>query len=199
MQPLVKGDSQYTLNSAIVPRATDLHIELVKRARTNDRSAQFDLYRMYSRAMYNTAFRITGNTASAEDVLQESFLSAFQSLDGYRADASFGHWLKTIVINKSISTLRKESRLSLIENTSELERADDPYPDDQTYEVERIRLAMARLPDGFRTVLSLYLLEGYDHQEIGEILGVTESTSKSQYKRAKDRLKLLLESEVTYG
>jgi RNA polymerase sigma factor (sigma-70 family) len=151
--------------------------------------------------MYNTAFRITGNTASAEDVLQESFLSAFQSLDTYREDASFGHWLKKIVVNKAITVMRKESRLELRENDDDLDMPEphDHPGEDMDFEVNRIRQAMEQLPDGFRTVLSLYLLEGYDHKEIGEILNITESTSKSQYKRAKDKLRALLEKEVYYG
>lgn len=147
--------------------------------------------------MYNVGFRITGNEADAEDVLQESFMSAFKNLDSYRGDASFGSWIKKIVINKAINTLKK--------------RKMELWPDDKNFDVpteesegeympelsvDRVKVAIQELPDGYRSVLSLYLLEGYDHQEIGEIMGITESTSKSQLNRAKSKLKELLMNKV---
>lgn len=157
----------------------------------NDRDAQFDLYKKYNAAMYNTALRITGKTALAEDVIQESFLSAFQSLVFYRGEASFGSWLKRIVINKAITLAKRESRWDLVEDEDRLD-VEDERPEEPDYDVQAVRKAMERLPDGFRTVLSLYLLEGYDHQEIAEILNISESTSKTQYMRAKEKLRQLL-------
>lgn len=172
-------------------RAINIHSDLIERAVKNDRNAQFELYKKYNRAMYNTALRITNNTALAEDVLQESFLSAFQSLVFYRGEASFGSWLKRIVINKAISAVRKESKLEFTEDDSKLDTIELQI-EEPDYDVDRVKRAMEELPDGFRTVLNLYLFEGYDHQEIAEILGITESTSKTQYKRAKERLRALL-------
>lgn len=152
--------------------------------------------------MFNTALRITGGQAEAEDVLQEAFTSAFKNLSGYREDASFGAWLKRIVVNKALNQVQKSKKdLMLVSEDNIMDVADDDWHDrpEPAYSVESIKMAMGELPTGFRTVLSLYLFEGYDHKEISEILGITESTSKTQYKRAKDKLKTILTQEVNYG
>lgn len=144
--------------------------------------------------MYNTGYRIVNDKDEAEDVLQEAFISAFNSLDTYRGDSTFGAWLKRIVINKAINQLNKRKTERIPEDdrwdvkSEEVEDALEGYP----FTVEKVRAAIEALPDGYRSVLSLYLLEGYDHAEIGEILGVTESTSKSQFNRAKKKLKEIL-------
>ncbi len=172
------------------PGVINLHDELIDRCKTGDREAHYKVYKLYAKAMYNVCFRITGRDDDAEDVLQEAFISAFRSLHNYRGDSTFGAWLKRIVINKAINALQK--------------RKHDPLPDDEQWDlaeeeatpeyadsltVERVKRAIHSLPDGYRTVLSLYLLEGYDHQEIGEIMGISESTSKSQLNRAKNKLR----------
>lgn len=150
--------------------------------------------------MFNTALRITGEQTNAEDVLQEAFISAFQNLKSYRADASFGAWLKRIVINKALNHVQKMKKDLMLAEQVEEDRVDEwEEKSDPIYSVECVKRAMDQLPSGFRTVLSLYLFEGYDHKEISEILGITESTSKSQYKRAKDKLKVILKQEVNYG
>lgn len=177
----------------------DINAPLVERCRLNDRQAQAELYRRYAKAMFNVALRITGDYAEAEDVLQESFLSAFRELSGYKGDSSFGAWLKRIVVNKSINCLRQR-RLQLVpledfhHDAAPVEAAaphasDDD--DDVQYRADVLRRCVQELPDGYRVVLSLYLLEGYDHLEIASILGITESTSKSQYSRARTRLREL--------
>lgn len=141
--------------------------------------------------MYNVGYRITGNEADAEDVLQEAFISAFGNLDNYRGDASFGSWIKKIVINKAINLLKKRKWEAMPEEFDVPEETGDVEYMPQL-NVDKVRQAIQQLPDGYRSVLSLYLLEGYDHQEIGEIMGITESTSKSQLNRAKNKLKELL-------
>jgi RNA polymerase sigma factor (sigma-70 family) len=162
-----------------------------------DQDAHYRLYKLYSRSMYNVAHRIVGNEDDATDVLQEAFISAFRNLESYRADATFGAWIKRIVVNKSINALQR--------------RKFEPIPDDDRWDVaeeeapteygdgltvERVKKSIEQLPDGYRSVLSLYLLEGYDHQEIGEIMGISESTSKSQLNRAKSKLRELLTGKV---
>jgi RNA polymerase sigma factor (sigma-70 family) len=171
----------------------DIHYDLILQCKAGDREAHYKIYRLYSRAMYNVSFRITGREEDAEDALQESFISAFRSLESYRGDASFGAWLKRIVVNKSINILKKRRHELLPVD----EDFDIPEPEDnsgyrESLTIEKVKAAINELPDGYRTVLSLYLLEGYDHQEIGEILKVSESTSKSQLNRAKNKLKELL-------
>ncbi|WP_421869924.1 RNA polymerase sigma factor [Marinoscillum sp.] len=174
---------------------------MINRCKEGDPGAQYELYRLYSRAMFNTALRICGNREEAEDVLQEAFLNAFKHIDSYREDATFGAWLKRIVVNKSITSLRKNQKETLMmEEVAELEEESMSIGDEVTgLSVERVKTALMDLPKGFRSVLSLYLFEGYDHKEISDILGITESTSKSQYKRAKDKLKIILKQEVKYG
>jgi len=178
-------------------KATNIHEELIARCRDGERSAFQRIYQLYSRSMYNVAYRIVGNEDDADDVLQESFISAFNNLDHYRGDATFGAWLKRIVINKAINVLKRKKMEALPED----DRWDVPEesleePEYEELTVERVKKAIQQLPDGYRSVLSLYLLEGYDHQEIGEILGVSESTSKSQLNRAKNKLRELLNSAV---
>jgi RNA polymerase sigma factor (sigma-70 family) len=148
--------------------------------------------------MYNVGFRIVNNTEEAEDVLQEAFTSAFRNLHHYRGDSTFGAWLKRIVINKAINYLhkRKAERMPEDERWDVHEEEEENILEGFPFSVEQVRSAIERLPDGYRSVLSLYLLEGYDHAEIGEIMGITESTSKSQFNRAKKKLKDLLEEGV---
>lgn len=170
-----------------------LNEDLIARCKTGDQAAHERLYKLYSRAMYNVCYRILGDTDDASDVLQEAFISAFKSLDHYRGDAPFGAWLKRIVVNKAINFLSRRKHEPLPESDRFDVAEEEPqtvYADDLT--VERVKRAIHQLPDGYRSVLSLYLLEGYDHQEIAEIMGISESTSKSQLNRAKSRLRELL-------
>ncbi|MBT9391942.1 RNA polymerase sigma factor [Hymenobacter sp. NST-14] len=172
---------------------TDINAPLVERCRLGDRRAQAEIYKRYSKAMFNASLRITGDYAEAEDVLQEAFLSAFRELHSYKGDSSFGSWLKRIVINKSINCLRNR-RLSLVplgeqHDGAAADSADHgPDPEITSWRADVVRRCVQELPDGYRVVLTLYLLEGYDHAEIAGILNITESTSKSQYSRARKKL-----------
>ena len=172
---------------------TDINAPLVERCRLGDRRAQAEIYKRYSKAMFNASLRITGDYDEAEDVLQEAFLSAFRELHSYKGDSSFGSWLKRIVINKSINCLRNR-RLQLVplgeqHDAAGPETADfGPENEEMHWRADVVRRCVQELPDGYRVVLSLYLLEGYDHAEIAGILGITESTSKSQYSRARKKL-----------
>ncbi len=162
-----------------------------------DRGAQQKLYNLYAKAMYNICYRMTNDADEAADVLQEAFISAFNNLGSYKGTASFGSWLKRIVVNKAINHLRSK-RLDLVALDEVEPVAEVAVEDKSLYlNVERIKSCIELLPDGYRVVFSLYLLEGYDHQEIGEILGISVSTSKSQYNRAKAKLRQLLMSQYT--
>ena len=146
--------------------------------------------------MYNICYRILGDEAQAEDALQEAFVSAFQNLEHFEGRASFGAWLKRIVVNTSVSHLKKRKiDFEQINDRMDFPAEDDSNDNDLVLRIETIKEAISRLPDGFRTVFSLYLLEGYDHGEIAEILGISASTSKTQYKRAKDKIKELIMTE----
>ncbi|PKV66693.1 RNA polymerase sigma factor [Pontibacter ramchanderi] len=167
----------------------DVNAKVVQRCREGDNRAQYELYKLYSKAMFNVSMRITNDYAESEDVLQEAFISAFKNLHSYKAEASFGSWLKRIVINASVNAVRKRrSELVPLEDRIAGDIPDEEYDDDAEWQVEQVRRAIQRLPDGYRVVLSLYLLEGLDHAEIGDVLGISESTSKSQYSRARKKL-----------
>lgn len=141
--------------------------------------------------------RITQDYMEAEDVLQEAFVRAFKNLESFKGDSTFGAWFKRIVVNTSINHIKKR-KMEFVEMEDRFVEADgkDEHIDFESYgsewNMEVIRKAIDKLPDGYRVVFSLYLLEGYDHQEIGNILGVSEATSKSQYSRAKKKLREFL-------
>jgi len=173
-----------------------IHDALVKSCLQGDQDAYYQLYMLYSRSMYNVGYRIVQNQEEAEDVLQEAFISAFRNLGSYRGDSTFGSWLKRIVINKAINALKQKRSMRLEADQAETIEDQAGETDELAgypFSVERIKRAIALLPDGYRAVFSLYLLEGYDHQEIAGILGITESTSKSQFNRSKKKLKEILE------
>lgn len=159
-------------------------------------SAQYKLYALYSKAMFNICFRMTNQQEEAEDVLQEAFTYAFSRLSSFRFESAFGAWLKRIVVNTCINHLKKR-RLELVytDTTYDVLPEDDQVDYEEIeFEVSRVREAVEQLPDGYRVIFSLYLLEGYDHKEIAEILNISESTSKSQFLRAKKKIKEILES-----
>lgn len=171
----------------------NIHDELIARCKAGDQDAHFRLYKLYSKAMFNVGFRITRNEEEAEDVLQEAFINAFRNIDSYRGDATFGAWLKRIVVNKAINAVNRKKHEAIPDDDRwDVAEEEQPAEYGSGLTVDRVKRCIEELPDGYRTVLSLYLLEGYDHQEIAEIVGITESTSKSQLNRAKAKLRELL-------
>ncbi|WP_367915569.1 RNA polymerase sigma factor [Leadbetterella sp. DM7] len=164
--------------------------KLVELCRKGSSKAQYELYRLYAKAMYNTSLRIVGNREEAEDILQEAFLDGFMKIDFYRGDSTFGAWLKSIVVNKSIARLRSR-RLQFEDLDMFLAEPIDEDNDDfeeNEHTIQILKTLLNELSSGYRLVLSLYLFEGYDHKEISEILGISEVTSRSQFIRAKQRL-----------
>jgi RNA polymerase sigma factor (sigma-70 family) len=178
----------------------DLHTDLAQRCLRGERQAQQELYRLYSRAMYNICLRMLRTEADAEDVLQHSFVDVFTKLHTFRSQSTIGSWIKRIVVNNCINHLKKQRvRFDELDERMAGHLEDEVYepPDEQQqFQVQRIKQAMHQLPDGYRAVFSLYLLEGYDHQEIAEILGISEATSKSQFSRARQKIRALLETHV---
>ena len=170
----------------------NLHQDLLDGCKAGDQKAQFQIYKLYYKAMYNTSLRIVNDTMEAEDIMQESFLSAFEKIDTYSGTVSFGAWLKRIVINRSLDALSK--RKAIFEDIEahtgirDVGSEETSRQEDLDLKVEEVKEAISKLPDGYRIILSLYLLEGYDHDEIAEILGISSSTSRSQLSRAKQKL-----------
>ncbi len=173
---------------------TDRLVALLEGCRRGDRSSQYEIYRLYSKAMYNTAFRILNLEAEAEDILQEAFLEALTGLHNFRGESTFGAWLKRIVVNKSINALKKKRSIATDAEDLELLAGGDEqeFKDEVSLDMKEIMDAVETLPDGYRTVFCLYLIEGYDHEEIASLLGISVSGSKSQLNRAKLKLQKIL-------
>jgi RNA polymerase sigma factor (sigma-70 family) len=169
------------------------HQVLIDGCKKSDQKSQFQIYKLYYKGMYNISLRIVKNTSEAEDIMQESFLSAFENIRTYSGTVSFGAWLKKIVENRSLDLLRKKSKMIFedIECHQEIQEncQDRIYiSNDTDVKMNRTLEGIKRLPGRCREILSLYLFEGYDHDEIGEILSISSSTSRSQFSRAKQKL-----------
>jgi len=165
-----------------------IHEELIEASKRGSEKARYQLYQLYSKAMFNVCFRMLGRREDAEDMLQEVFVQVFQKLESYRYESGFGTWIKTITINNCINFLKK--RKAELVYCEEIHRYDRVQEEEQNVglSTENVLKAMEDLPEGGRLVFSLYLLEGYDHGEIAQILNITETTSKTQYMRAKRRV-----------
>ena len=164
------------------------HKPLVEKSKLGDRNAQYKLYELYVDAMYNVSMRMMHIKEDAEDVVQDSFIEAFNNLSSFRYESTFGSWLKRIVINKSINQLKKKKiPVVPIENQMyHIKEEDEDIP--ENVDIEKVIQGIRLLPSGYQQIINLYLIEGYDHVEISEILEIASSTSKSQYHRAKKKL-----------
>jgi RNA polymerase sigma-70 factor (ECF subfamily) len=131
----------------------------------------------------------------AEDQLQESFTEAFIRLHSFRFESAFGAWLKRITVNKCINALKKRKADLVTMSDIPEKQAEEEVGDVSGLTVENVRKALEKLPEGYRVIFSLYLLEGYDHVEISEIMGISEETSKSQYSRARQRMKEIIKHD----
>ena len=172
----------------------NIHQDLIDACRQGNAKAQFEIYKLYYKAMYNSCLRILNNTQEAEDVMQEAFLSAFDKINSYKGEVSFGAWLKRIVVNKALDYLKKNKIdcLPIDDKIHQLSEEEIENNEFTTNNIDLIKQAMEQLPSGYRIVLNLYLIEAYDHEEIAEILNISASTSRSQYNRAKKKLIQLL-------
>lgn len=164
------------------------HKALVEKCKTGHSSSQYQLYTLYVDAMYNIGMRMLGNKEDAEDIVQDSFVDAFKNLSRFKYESTFGAWLKRIVINKSINHL-KAKRIPVVPmDAHEFYLTAEVNEEAEAVDVKKVKVGMGKLPNGYKQIINLYLIEGYDHNEIGEILDITTSTSKSQYHRAKKKL-----------
>lgn len=178
--------------------------DVIEQAKRGDQQAMHRLYMLYAKAMLNTAFRILNHPEDAEDVLQEAFIKVFSRLNQYNYQSTFGAWVKRIVINKSIDALKKKRQnVFLAEDFATGEEMEPAFSsegtDDPGKKLDLLYKALHSLPDGYRTVFSLYMLEGYDHNEISEILKIEVSTSISQLSRAKKKIISLTQNFQHHG
>lgn len=174
----------------------DIHSQLIDECRKGSSKAQFEIYKLYYKAMYNTCLRFVKDPMEAEDVMQESFLSAFRNIDSFRGEVSFGSWLKRIVVNRSLDVLKKKSLdLDPLEEGRTVIDDDHYNGDEVDLKVEQVKSAIAAMPDNYRVLLTLYLIEGYDHEEISQILGISNAAVRTGYSRAKKKLQEMLEQK----
>ncbi len=178
--------------------------KLLQDCKSGEQSAQFEIYKCYYKAMYNTALRILKDKFEAEDIMQESFLTAFLKLGTFRAKSKFddetvpfGSWLKRIVINKSLSQLRKNKRLeqwndNMLSMNSVEVIEEDTISSYNTLKVEEILAAIKSLKNNYSVVLTLSLIEGYDNEEIAEILEVSNQLVRTTISRAKQKLRKII-------
>lgn len=171
---------------------------LVALCRDKDRGAQFQIYKLYSKAMYNTALRILKDEHAAEDAMQEAFLKAFTKLDSFRGDVTFGAWLKRIVVNESIDQLKKTDKRQETDLEPILYKTEDETTVDESFslrdlQMQQVRQALQQLKDSYRTVLTLLFIEGYDQEEIQEILNINAGNCRTLISRAKDSLRVKLQ------
>lgn len=174
----------------------NIHQELIEGCKAFRSDSQMEIYKIYFKSMYNTAFRMVHHSAEAEDCMQEAFLKAFTKIDSYQNEVSFGAWLKRIVVNTCLDKMRQRK----------LEFApDDKLPDkedesteidcDENMTVDCIKRCIEMLPENYRIVVNLFLIEGYDHEEIAEILHISNAASRTQLHRAKQKLGVLIKEK----
>ncbi|MBO6606926.1 sigma-70 family RNA polymerase sigma factor [Psychroserpens sp.] len=173
-----------------------LQVDIIEECKQNNRTAQLKLYNQYCDGMFAVAMRFVKDSMEAEDIVQEAFIRAFTKLHQYKAEVTFGAWLKRIVVNKAIDHLKsKKQHMQNLEEVH-LKVVDENYEDEwlveDTISIEDVKEAIAKLPDKYRYVVMLFLVEGYDHQEISEILKISEVASRTQLSRGKSKLKELL-------
>lgn len=163
--------------------------QLIKGCRKGDRLAQKELYERYSRKMMGVCLRYVNDRETARDLLQDGFVKVFTSMDSYLGAGSFEGWMRKIFVNCALEYLRKSDVLresTDLDNTAELIQPDSSVISSMS--AAELMQLVQELPTGFRTVFNLFAIEGYSHKEISEMLNITESTSRSQFTRAKQML-----------
>jgi RNA polymerase sigma factor (sigma-70 family) len=160
--------------------------DLVRHCIAGQVAAQRVLYGRYVGAMFHTVLRLVGNRQDAEDLTQEVFVKVFQRLDSFRGESTLGAWIKRIAVNAALNYLRTADRLRMVTYEGQQPESNETVDEESwAHDIRRIHETIKTLPDGCRTVFCLHLLEGYRHQDVAQMLGITESTSKTQYMRAK--------------
>jgi len=170
--------------------------QLVKSLRKQDPKAQRQLFEKYSPRMLGLCFRYAGDEMIAEDIMVEGFMRVFSKIDQFSGDGSFEGWMRRIMVNEALGFLRKQKRILEDTLSDEAENIADYAYADQNLNTEELLALISELPAGYRTVFNLYAIEGYSHMEIADMLGISESTSKSQLHRARAMLqKMVLDWE----
>lgn len=170
--------------------------QLISACKRGERAAQIKVYENYSKAMYNTSLRIVKNTFDAEDIMQESFITAFSKLQDLKDNQTFGAWLKRIVVNNSLSFLRQQQidvELDQVLYKIEDENADTNMEEYSEVKFEQLSRAMESLKNSYQLALNLHYIEGYDYEDMCEILNISYTNCRTLVSRAKSSLKKKLE------
>ena len=167
----------------------ETNVHLIEECRRGNRTAQLALYKQFAQRLYVACLRIVGNVSEAEEAMQDSFLKIFTRLDQYRDGQCFEAWMHRIAVHTAIDYVRRQTPEwdELSDNYAD-PGSDEPSEDDIQYSVKQVKEATAKLPTGYRVILSLYLFEGYDMEEIASILNIQPPSVRSQYLRAKRKL-----------
>jgi RNA polymerase sigma factor (sigma-70 family) len=171
--------------------------ELLKACQKQIRQAQHELFMRFSYMMKGVCLRYSQNETEAEDILQEAFIRVFKNLDMYTEKGPLGAWIRKITVNTALENYRKNKSIRQLTEAFEATLTSTSVQDNaiEQLSLEELMNKIQRLPAGFRTVFNLYAIEGYTHQEIGELLGISDGTSKSQYSRARVILRGMIEKE----
>lgn len=163
---------------------------LIESCRQGNRSAQLSLYKMHAQRLYVACLRIVGNPEEAEEAMQDSFLKIFTRIGQYQEGQCFEAWMHRIAVHTAIDYVRRRTQewVEFTENMAEPEEEDEPDEEEIQYTVRQIRNGVSQLPPGYRVVLSLYLFEGYDMEEIASILKIQPPSVRTQYLRGKRKL-----------
>ena len=176
----------------------NIHQELINECRQGSTKSQFELYKLYYKAMFNTSLRLVNDSMEAEDVMQEAFLKAFKNIHTYKEEVSFGAWLKRIVVNQSLDVLKKrkldteqidDRQITIADNN------DSDELDDVAQKVAEVKQYISQLSENYRVLITLHLIEGFDHEEISEILGITNAAARTGYSRARKKLQEMITSK----
>ncbi len=176
----------------------NLQADLILKCKQNDPKAQMEIYDRYCNAMFYTAYNFVKKEDVAQDIMQEAFIKAFKNIEHFKEDGTFGSWLKRIVVNGALDWLKKRKieMVRIDEKDFEMEEEEnDDWKVQEKVSVKRVYECIELLPDKYKNVLKLFLLEGYDHKEISQILQITEVSSRSQLLRGKNKLKELIKTE----
>lgn len=167
--------------------------QLIEQCKVNNYSAQLEVYNSYKNMMFGSAVRILKSREEAEDVVQDCFIKGFQKIHQLKEDANLGAWLKRIVVNKSLDVVRNNKKIIWVEETLILEKEVDQEDEiENDVSIDFVRKCINQLKEKYSIILTLYLIEDYNHREIGELLSIKESTVRNQYKRGKEQLLKLI-------
>ncbi len=177
--------------------ATDLD-DLIVLCKKKNTQAQMEVYNRFHKNMYHTSLNILGNNTDAEDIMHDSFIVAFSKLNQYKGKNQFAGWLKQIVINKSLNLYKKNKRYTLDENIHlKLKENDNSHNDNKEEKINTVFAGLSKIKEKYQTAISLYYLEGYSYEEIGEILNISQSNCRILIHRGKLMLKKYIDERKT--